>query len=238
MDETIAVGEMSQADGRQGARRAQEAVGHGHDGSCSTSRSTTTPPRCSRRLRLRGRERRLRGATCSSRSRGQAGGSAAARAGRHHHGPRRPRQDLAARRHPRRQRRRGRGGRHHAAHRRLQGHRRAERQATWSSSTRRATRPSPPCARAAPRPPTSSCWSSPPTTASCRQTIEALNHAKDAEVPIIVAVNKIDKPGAQPGAHQAAALRARPHPRGVGRRDHLRRRLGAHQGGHRPAAAR
>jgi len=30
------------------------------------------------------------------------------------------------------------------------------------------------------------------------QTVEALNHAKDAEVPIIVAVNKIDKPGAQP----------------------------------------
>jgi len=28
------------------------------------------------------------------------------------------------------------------------------------------------------------------------QTIEALNHAKDAKVPIIVAVNKIDKPGA------------------------------------------
>jgi len=30
------------------------------------------------------------------------------------------------------------------------------------------------------------------------QTIEAINHAKDAEVPIIVAVNKIDKPGADP----------------------------------------
>ncbi len=30
------------------------------------------------------------------------------------------------------------------------------------------------------------------------QTIEAINHAKAAEVPIVVAVNKIDKPGAQP----------------------------------------
>ncbi len=30
------------------------------------------------------------------------------------------------------------------------------------------------------------------------QTIEALNHAKAAEVPIIVAINKIDKPGADP----------------------------------------
>src|SRR6185369_9078403 len=29
-------------------------------------------------------------------------------------------------------------------------------------------------------------------------TVEALNHAKAAEVPIIVAVNKIDKQGAQP----------------------------------------
>lgn len=30
------------------------------------------------------------------------------------------------------------------------------------------------------------------------QTIEAINHAKAAEVPIIVAINKIDKPGANP----------------------------------------
>ena len=31
------------------------------------------------------------------------------------------------------------------------------------------------------------------------QTVEAINHAKAADVPIIVAVNKIDKPGANPG---------------------------------------
>ena len=30
------------------------------------------------------------------------------------------------------------------------------------------------------------------------QTVEAINHAKNAEVPIIVAVNKIDVPGANP----------------------------------------
>lgn len=30
------------------------------------------------------------------------------------------------------------------------------------------------------------------------QTVEAINHAKDAGVPIIVAINKIDKPGANP----------------------------------------
>ena len=30
------------------------------------------------------------------------------------------------------------------------------------------------------------------------QTIEAINHAKSADVPIIVAINKMDKPGANP----------------------------------------
>ena len=35
-------------------------------------------------------------------------------------------------------------------------------------------------------------------TASCPQTIEAANHAKAADVPVIVALNKIDKPSANP----------------------------------------
>ena len=30
------------------------------------------------------------------------------------------------------------------------------------------------------------------------QTIEAIHHAKAAEVPMIVAINKIDRPGADP----------------------------------------
>src|SRR4030067_2766358 len=30
------------------------------------------------------------------------------------------------------------------------------------------------------------------------QTVEAIDHARAADVPIVVAVNKIDKPGAQP----------------------------------------
>ena len=30
------------------------------------------------------------------------------------------------------------------------------------------------------------------------QTVEAINHAKAAEIPIIVAINKMDKPGANP----------------------------------------
>ena len=40
------------------------------------------------------------------------------------------------------------------------------------------------------------------------QTIEAINHAKEAKVPILVAINKIDKPGANPDAHPQQALRA------------------------------
>ena len=35
------------------------------------------------------------------------------------------------------------------------------------------------------------------------QTIEAINHAKAANVPIVVAINKIDKPGANPDRVQA-----------------------------------
>ncbi len=39
------------------------------------------------------------------------------------------------------------------------------------------------------------------------QTIEAINHAKAAEVPIIVAINKIDKPDAQPERVRTELLR-------------------------------
>jgi len=35
-------------------------------------------------------------------------------------------------------------------------------------------------------------------TASMPQTVEAINHAKAAKVPMIVAINKIDKPDAKP----------------------------------------
>ena len=41
-------------------------------------------------------------------------------------------------------------------------------------------------------------WLLLPTMGSCPQTIEAINHAKAAEVPIIVAINKIDKEDANP----------------------------------------
>ena len=40
------------------------------------------------------------------------------------------------------------------------------------------------------------------------QTVEAINHAKAANIPIIVAVNKMDKHGANAETHQAAAHRS------------------------------
>ena len=48
------------------------------------------------------------------------------------------------------------------------------------------------------------------------QTLEAIDHARAAKVPIIVAINKIDKARRPAGAHQAAALRSRPACRKTG----------------------
>ena len=67
------------------------------------------------------------------------------------------------------------------------------------------------------------------------QTIEAINHAKAAEVPMIVAINKIDKPGADPDKVRHRASAARGH-----RREDVRRRarcggLGDHRPGPRHA---
>ena len=41
------------------------------------------------------------------------------------------------------------------------------------------------------------------------QTLEALQHAKAAEVPIVVAINKIDRGERRPEPGHAAAVRAR-----------------------------
>ena len=193
----------------------------------SAPRSCSSSPARSRRSssrQLLGRRRRGRG----------RGRPRAPAAGRHRHGPRRPRQDHAARPHPQRQRRRRRGRRHHPAHRRLPG--RARTAARSPSSTRRATRRSPPCGPAAPRPPTSRSSSSRPTTASCRRPSRRINHARAAEVPIVVAITKIDRENADPQRVCQQLVRAGARARGVGRRHDHRRGLGPPGPGHRRAA--
>jgi translation initiation factor IF-2 len=65
------------------------------------------------------------------------------------------------------------------------------------SSTPRVTRPSPPCVPVVPRPPTSRAGGGRRRRRHA-QTIEAINHARAAEVPIVVAVNKIDRDNGRP----------------------------------------
>ena len=62
------------------------------------------------------------------------------------------------------------------------------------------------------------------------QTVEAINHAQAADVPIVVAVNKIDKEGADPTKIRVAAHRIRFGGRGIRRRRDVRRHL--RQAGH------
>ena len=50
------------------------------------------------------------------------------------------------------------------------------------------------------------------------QTIEAINHAKAANVPIIVAINKMDKPEADPERVKTGPDEVRHRLRGLGRR--------------------
>ena len=49
------------------------------------------------------------------------------------------------------------------------------------------------------------------------QTKEAIDHARAADVPMLIAVNKIDKEGAQPDRVRNELASRRPHARGVGR---------------------
>ena len=59
------------------------------------------------------------------------------------------------------------------------------------------------------------------------QTIEALNHAKAAEVPIVVAINKIDREEANPDRVMQQLSEQGLDPAGVGRRHRVRAGVGA-----------
>ena len=54
------------------------------------------------------------------------------------------------------------------------------------------------------------------------QTIEAIKIIQAAAIPVIVAINKMDKADADPDRAKTRTLRSRTHSRGVGRKDRLR----------------
>ena len=72
------------------------------------------------------------------------------------------------------------------------------RAAPSPSSTRRATRPSPPCAPRGASVTDIAILVVAANDGIMPQTIESINHAKAAKIPIVVAINKMDMPGANP----------------------------------------
>jgi len=68
------------------------------------------------------------------------------------------------------------------------------------------------------------------------QTKEAIDHARAAKVPIIVAINKIDKPEAQLERVKRQLTEKQPDARGMGRRHGVRGGFREKEAGHREAA--
>ena len=68
------------------------------------------------------------------------------------------------------------------------------------------------------------------------QTVESINHAKAAEIPVIVAINKMDKPEANPDRVKQQLTEYGLVHRGVGRRYHLLPHLRQDRPGHRQPA--
>ena len=63
------------------------------------------------------------------------------------------------------------------------------------------------------------------------QTVEAISHAKAANVPIIVAINKIDKPGADPSRVKQELTQHNILVEEWGGEDHQRQRIGQNRRG-------